>query len=143
MWQKCLKVDKWIWLRATCTLKLQWPPRTCAWWWFSHQVVSSSLWPYGLCRPGSSVHGILHAGTLEWVVISFSEHLHIIYQNVPYKFYGLKSKIWTSFDLSAKLSCCFFFFKIPSSKINNNYDAGFYLTVYSRDQQHLNHLETF
>ena len=143
MWQKCLKVDKWIWLRATCTLKLQWPPRTSAWWWFSRQVVCNSLWPHGLCRPpGSSVHGILHSGTLEWVAISFSKYLHIIYQNVPYRFDGLKSKIWTSFNLSAKLSF-FFFSKISSSKINNNYDAAFYLIVCSRDQQHLNHLETF
>ena len=30
-----------------------------------------------------------------------------MYQNVPYKFDGLKSKIWTSFNLSAKLSFLF------------------------------------
>ena len=108
MWQKCLKVDRWIWLRDPCTLKLKWPRRTSAWWWFSRQVVSNSLWPHRLCRPpGSSVHGILHVGTLEWVAISFSKHLHITYQNVPYKFDGLKSKIWTSFNLSAKLSFLF------------------------------------
>ena len=35
----------------------------------SHSVVSDSLQPHG---PGSSVHGILPAGILEWVAISFS-----------------------------------------------------------------------
>ena len=31
-------------------------------------VMSSSVWPYGLCSlPGSSVHGILQARKLEWV----------------------------------------------------------------------------
>ena len=31
-----------------------------------------TLWPHGLHLPGSSVHGILQARTLEWVAISFS-----------------------------------------------------------------------
>ena len=35
-------------------------------------VVSSSLWPRDCSPPGSSVHGILQAGILEWVAISFS-----------------------------------------------------------------------
>ena len=35
----------------------------------SHSVVSVSLWRHG---PGSSVHGILQARTMEWVAISFS-----------------------------------------------------------------------
>ena len=37
-------------------------------------VMSDSLWPHGLyiALPGSSVHGILQARTLEWVAISFS-----------------------------------------------------------------------
>ena len=35
----------------------------------SHSVLSISLWPHG---PGSSVHGILQARTLEWVAISCS-----------------------------------------------------------------------
>ena len=34
--------------------------------------VSRPLRPHGLSPPGSSVHGILQARTLEWVVISFS-----------------------------------------------------------------------
>ena len=39
----------------------------------SRSVMFESLWPYGLCSPpGSSVHGILQARTLEWVAISFS-----------------------------------------------------------------------
>ena len=38
----------------------------------SHSVVSDSLWPIDHSPPGSSVHGILQAGILEWVVISFS-----------------------------------------------------------------------
>ena len=39
----------------------------------SHSVVSDSLWPHGLCSPpGSSVHGILQAWTLEWVAMSSS-----------------------------------------------------------------------
>ena len=35
-------------------------------------VVSNCMWPYGLSPPDSSVHGILHARILEWVVISSS-----------------------------------------------------------------------
>ena len=31
--------------------------------------MSDSLWLHGLYPPGSSVHGILHAGILEWVVM--------------------------------------------------------------------------
>ena len=38
---------------------------------FSRSVVSDSLQPHGL-PPGSSLHGILQARLLEWVVISFS-----------------------------------------------------------------------
>ena len=38
----------------------------------SCSVVSGSWWPHGLHPPGSSVHGILWARILEWVVISFS-----------------------------------------------------------------------
>ena len=44
-------------------------PRTQGWWWFIRSVVSNSLQPHG-----SSVHGILQAGTLEWVAISFSKN---------------------------------------------------------------------
>ena len=36
-------------------------------------VMSSSLWPHGLCGPpDSSVHGIFQARILEWVAISIS-----------------------------------------------------------------------
>ena len=35
-------------------------------------MVSDSLWPHGLCPPGSSVYGILQARILEWVAISYS-----------------------------------------------------------------------
>ena len=39
----------------------------------SHSVLSNSLRPHGLYSPaGYSVHGILQARILEWVVISFS-----------------------------------------------------------------------
>ena len=38
----------------------------------SHSVVSDYLWSRGCSLPGSSVHGILQAGILEWVAISFS-----------------------------------------------------------------------
>ena len=40
---------------------------------FSHSVMSNSLQPCGNCSPpGSSIHGILQVGILEWVDISFS-----------------------------------------------------------------------
>ena len=35
-------------------------------------VVSHSLRPHRLCPPGSSVHGVLQARTLEWVAIPLS-----------------------------------------------------------------------
>ena len=38
----------------------------------SGKVMSDSLQPMGCNPPGSSVHGILQARILEWVVISFS-----------------------------------------------------------------------
>ena len=31
-------------------------------------VMSDFLWPQGLWPPGSSVHGVLQAGILEWVL---------------------------------------------------------------------------
>ena len=40
--------------------------------WFSHWVVSDSCDPMDCSPPGSSVHGIFQAKTLEWVTISFS-----------------------------------------------------------------------
>ena len=46
------------------------------WWWrFSCQVASNSCNPMDCSLPGSSVHGILQARTLEWVAISFSKQL--------------------------------------------------------------------
>ena len=42
------------------------------WWWFSHYVMSDSCDPMDYSLPGSSLHGILQAGILEWVAISFS-----------------------------------------------------------------------
>ena len=39
--------------------------------WFSRSVVSDSSWPHGR-PPGPSIHGILQARILEWVVIPFS-----------------------------------------------------------------------
>ena len=36
--------------------------------------MSSSLWPYGLSPPGSSVHGILQARILEWVAMPSSRN---------------------------------------------------------------------
>ena len=42
------------------------------WWWrFSRSVVSNSCDPMDCSLPGSSVHGILQAGILEWVAIFF------------------------------------------------------------------------
>ena len=39
----------------------------------SHSVVSNSVWLHGLSsQPDSSVMGILQAGKLEWITISFS-----------------------------------------------------------------------
>ena len=41
-------------------------------WWFSRSVVSDACDPVDCSPPGSSVHGILQARTLEWAAISFS-----------------------------------------------------------------------
>ena len=38
----------------------------------SHSVVTNSLWPKDWSPPGSSVHEILQAKILEWIIISFS-----------------------------------------------------------------------
>ena len=37
-------------------------------------VVSNSVWTHNSSPPGSSIPGILQARTLEWLVISFSNH---------------------------------------------------------------------
>ena len=42
------------------------------WLWFSHWVVSDSLWPMDCSLPGSSVHGILQAKILKLMAIFFS-----------------------------------------------------------------------
>ena len=42
------------------------------WRWFTCWVLSGSWDPMDYSSPGSSVHGILQAGILEWVAISFS-----------------------------------------------------------------------
>ena len=47
------------------------PPQSWCWW-FSHSVMSDSHDPGDDNLPGSSIHGILQARTLEWVAISFS-----------------------------------------------------------------------
>ena len=52
---KCSPLSKHIW-----------------WWWCSRQVVFDSCDPMDRSLPGSPVHGILQARTLEWVVIPFS-----------------------------------------------------------------------
>ena len=39
------------------------------WWWFSHQVMSSSCDPMDCSPPASSVHGILQAKILKWFAI--------------------------------------------------------------------------
>ena len=41
----------------------------------SYSVMSKSLWPMDCSLPGFSVHGILQARILEWVVISFSHYI--------------------------------------------------------------------
>ena len=46
-------------------------------WWFSHQVMSNSCDPMYCSLPGSSVHGILQARTLEWVAGSFFRDVYI------------------------------------------------------------------
>ena len=42
---------------------------------FCRSAVSNSLWPQGLWPLGSSVHGVLQARILEWIAISFSNHV--------------------------------------------------------------------
>ena len=42
------------------------------WRWVSRSVMPNSCDPIDCSPPGSSVHGILQAGILEWVAISFS-----------------------------------------------------------------------
>ena len=44
----------------------------CHWWWFSHKSCPTLYNPVDYSPLGSSVHGILQARILEWVVISFS-----------------------------------------------------------------------
>ena len=36
------------------------------------QSCLSLLWPRGLCPPGSTVHGVSQARTLQWLAVSFS-----------------------------------------------------------------------
>ena len=45
------------------------------WWWFSHSVASNSHDPMDYIWPGSCVHGILQARTLEWVAIKWGTYI--------------------------------------------------------------------
>ena len=45
-----------------------------SWWWFSHLVVPNSCNPMDCSFPGSSVHEIVQARILKWIVISFPIH---------------------------------------------------------------------
>ena len=54
-------------LRSGTALRAGW-----CWWRFSHEVMSNSCNPMDCNPPGSSVHGISQARTLEWVAIPFS-----------------------------------------------------------------------
>ena len=60
----------------------------------SHSVVSDSLQPHGLW-PGSSVHGILQARTLEWVAKMFGTGC--LFWGMPW---GLRTQ-WSSRQVSA------------------------------------------
>ena len=48
----------------------------------SRSVMSDSCDPIDSSLPGSSVHGILQARTLEWVAISFSRKIHQFYDSL-------------------------------------------------------------
>ena len=49
--------------------------RLLPWWWFSRSVVSISCSLMDCSPPGSSVHGISQARTLEWAAVPFSGDL--------------------------------------------------------------------
>ena len=59
-------------LLQSCSTVLLWRRPQTRGWWFRYLVVSNSCDPMDCNLPGSSVHGILQARILEWVVISFS-----------------------------------------------------------------------
>ena len=68
--------SRWQQRKAYGNFKAKW------WWWSSCSVLSDSLWPHG-APPGSSVHGILQARTLEWVAISFSRGIFLTQELNP------------------------------------------------------------
>ena len=45
--------------------------------------MSDSVWPHRQHPPGSAIHGILQARTLEWVAISFSSAWNFFWRNNP------------------------------------------------------------
>jgi len=82
---------------------------------FSHSVMSNSLQPCGNCSPpGSSIHGILQVGILEWVDISFSRvsswprdgtHVSCIGRRIPYHWATWETyMVWIS-QISLSLFC--------------------------------------
>ena len=82
---------------------------------FSHSVMSNSLQPCGNCiPPGSSIHGILQVGILEWVDISFSRvsswprdgtHVSCIGRRIPYHWATWETyMVWIS-QISLSLFC--------------------------------------
>ena len=70
------------WMTSIWMLQLRYPSSSCPWpswlsglltqWKWSRSVVSDSLRLVDCSPPSSSVHGILQARILEWLVISFS-----------------------------------------------------------------------
>ena len=98
-----------------------------------HSVMYDSLWPHGLCLPGSSVYGILQRRILEWVTIPFSrgsskprdwtQCISFIGRWTLYQFF---SHQWSPMRLYTLLLTFFLMLDWP------NVLSGFSITVYKK-----------
>ena len=101
-WEKCFHLQ--VFFRK---MSIQ---RFCPfwWWWFSYQVMSNSCDPMDCSLPGSSVHGILQARILEWVVLCpfyFVGFLVGIESQKFFRYFEYKSL--AKYLLKVLLSICF------------------------------------
>ena len=81
---------------VSSAVSARWRPRLPHWWHLAAKSGPTVGDPVDWSPPGSSVHGISQASTLEWVAISFSIHFLKFYRSKSHSLFSLLSVIFYS-----------------------------------------------